>query len=305
MSSPESSTLTTGSTEPPTLKRRLFVGMQHVLPQHLLTSVVYAVTRSRVPAIKNRLIGSFMRGFRPDMNDAVEPNPFAYGSFNDFFTRALRPDARPIARDPGTLASPVDGTVSQVGRIDGAQVLQAKGRCYSLDALLAGSGEWTARFKGGAFATLYLAPYNYHRIHMPLAGTLKAAWYVPGKLFSVNATTAAAVDNLFARNERVVCVFENGPLVFAMVLVGALFVGSMTTVWHGDITPRRPRRASPLAVTGLAAPAHLEAGDEMGRFNMGSTVILVLPPGTTQWLPDLRAGSTIRMGQPLARVSTP
>jgi phosphatidylserine decarboxylase len=302
MSTPESSTLVTGTTERPTLKRKLFVGMQHVLPQHLLTSVVYSVTRSRSPAIKNRLIGSFMRGFRPDMSDAVEPNPFAYPSFNDFFIRALRPEARPIARGPGVLASPVDGTVSQLGRIDGTQLFQAKGRHYSVDALLAGSGEWASRFKGGAFATLYLAPYNYHRIHMPLPGTLKAAWYVPGKLFSVNATTAAAVDNLFARNERVVCVFENGPLVYAMVLVGALFVGSMTTVWHGDITPRRPRR--PISLTpNPSASARLEQGDEMGRFNMGSTVILVLPPGSTQWNADLQAGSTIRMGQALARVT--
>ena len=304
MSTPETSTLTTGTSEQPTLKRKLFVGMQHVLPQHFLTSIVYAVTRSRSPAIKNGLIGSFMRGFKPEMGDAVEPNPLAYGSFNEFFTRALRPDARPIARDPRTLISPVDGTVSQLGRIDGTQIFQAKGRHYSLDALLGGAGDWTARFSGGAFATLYLAPYNYHRIHMPLAGSLKAAWYVPGKLFSVNATTAAAVDSLFARNERVVCVFENGPLVFAMVLVGALFVGSMETVWHGEITPRRPRRPIELPVTGLRAPARLEQGDEMGRFNMGSTVILVLPPSTTQWNAELRTGATIRMGQPLARVGT-
>jgi phosphatidylserine decarboxylase len=303
MSSSESSTLVSGTTERPTLKRRLFVGIQHVLPQHLLTSVVYSVTRSRTPGIKNRLIGSFMRGFRPDMSDAVEPNPLAYPTFNEFFTRALRPDARPIARDEKTLVSPVDGTVSQIGPIDGTQLFQAKGRYYSLQALLAGSAEWTARFKDGAFATLYLAPYNYHRIHMPLTGTVVAAWYVPGKLFSVNATTAAAVDSLFARNERVVCVFENGPLVFAMVLVGALFVGSMATVWHGDVTPRRPRRASALPVSGTAAPTRLEQGAEMGRFNMGSTVILLLPPGTTQWRSELDAGTTIRMGQPLARMA--
>jgi phosphatidylserine decarboxylase len=305
MSAPETSTLTTGTTEPPTLKRKLFVGMQHVLPQHLLTSIVYSVTRSRSPGLKNWLIRNFVRGFDPDMSDAVEPNPLAYESFNEFFTRALRPDARPIARDTRTLTSPVDGTVSQLGRIDGTQLFQAKGRHYSLSALLAGSDTWNARFTGGAFATLYLAPYNYHRIHMPLGGTLVAAWYVPGKLFSVNATTAAAVDNLFARNERVVCVFENGPLVFAMVLVGALFVGSMETVWHGEITPRRPRQPMQLPVSNLRAPARLEQGDEMGRFNMGSTVILVLPPETTQWFSELRSGVPIRMGQPLARMTAP
>ena len=303
MSTPETSTLTTGTNEQPTLKRKLFVGMQYVLPQHFLTSIVYSLTRSRSPAVKNGLIRGFVRGFHPEMGDAVEPNPLAYGSFNEFFTRALRPDARPIVRDRRTLISSVDGTVSQLGRIDGTRIFQAKGRHYSLDALLAGQ-EWAARFSGGAFATLYLAPYNYHRIHMPLTGTLVAAWYVPGKLFSVNATTAAAVDGLFARNERVVCVFENGPLVFAMVLVGALFVGSMATVWHGEITPRRPRRPIELPVTDLAAPTRLEQGDEMGRFNMGSTVILVLPAGTTQWNAELRAGATIRMGEPLARVGT-
>lgn len=282
---------------------KLFIGTQHVLPQHLLTSVVYKLTRSRSPAFKNWLISSFVRGFHPDMSDAVEPNPLAYDSFNEFFTRALRPDARPMVRDERSLVSPVDGTVSQLGPLDGSQILQAKGRHYSLEALLAGSAEWNSRFVGGSFATLYLAPYNYHRIHMPLTGTLKAAWYVPGKLFSVNQVTAAAVDRLFARNERVVCIFENGPLTFAMVLVGALFVGSMTTVWHGDITPRRPRQACQLPVSGLAAPVRLEQGAEMGRFNMGSTVILVLPPGTAQWRSELTAGKTIRMGQPLARMT--
>ncbi|MEP7245651.1 MAG: archaetidylserine decarboxylase, partial [Gammaproteobacteria bacterium] len=204
MSTPETSTLTSGTNERPTLAGKMFVGLQHVMPQHLLTSVVYSLTRSRAAFIKDALIGSFMRGFQPDMSDAVEPNPHAYASFNDFFIRLLRPEARPIARGPGTLVSPVDGTISQLGPIEGKQVFQAKGRHYSLDALLAGPPEWNARFTGGSFATLYLAPYNYHRIHMPLTGTLKAAWYVPGKLFSVNATTASAVDSLFARNERVV-----------------------------------------------------------------------------------------------------
>jgi phosphatidylserine decarboxylase len=285
------------------MKKKMFVGMQHVLPQHFLTSIVYSVTRSRRPGVKNALIKSFMRGFHPDMTDAVEPNPLAYGSFNEFFTRPLRADARPVARDPQTLVSPVDGTISQLGSIEGNQIVQAKGRSYSLEALLAGQPEWNARFVGGAFATLYLAPYNYHRIHMPMAGTLVAAWYVPGKLFSVNATTAAGVDRLFARNERVVCILENGPLLFAMVLVGALFVGSMTTVWHGDVTPRYPRRPAALPISDMRSPLRLEQAQEMGRFNMGSTVILVLPPGTTTWDPALRPGDTVRMGQALARIN--
>jgi phosphatidylserine decarboxylase len=305
MSHVQSSTLVSGTAEGPTLKKRMFVGLQHVLPQHFLTSIVYSLTRSRRPGVKNALISSFVRNFHPDMSDAVQPNPLAYGSFNEFFTRPLRAAARPVARDAHTLVSPVDGTVSQVGALDGNQIIQAKGRTYSLEALLAGPQEWSTRFLGGAFATLYLAPYNYHRIHMPLTGTLVAAWYVPGRLFSVNATTAAGVDRVFARNERVVCVFENGPLVFAMVLVGALFVGSMTTVWHGEITPRRPRRPLTLTVDDLRSPTRLEQGAEMGRFNMGSTVILLLPPGTTTWDSPLRAGDTIRMGQALARIGAP
>ncbi|HEY1283649.1 MAG TPA: archaetidylserine decarboxylase [Steroidobacteraceae bacterium] len=305
MSHVESSTLVSGTSEGPTLKKRLFVGLQHVLPQHFLTSIVYSLTRSRRSGLKNALINRFVRNFHPDMSDAVEPDPLAYGSFNEFFTRPLRADARPVARDAATLVSPVDGTISQIGSLQGNEIIQAKGRTYSLEALLAGPAQWHQRFLGGSFGTLYLAPYNYHRIHMPLTGALVDAWYVPGKLFSVNATTAAGVDRVFARNERVVCLFENGPLVFAMVLVGALFVGSMTTVWHGDITPRRPRRPLRLPVDDLRSPTRLQQGAEMGRFNMGSTVILLLPPGTTTWDPQLRPGDAIRMGQALARISAP
>lgn len=305
MSSNDSSALAAASTPPaPTLGQKSFVALQHVMPQHLLTSVVYKATRSRTPAIKNWLIGSFMRGFKPDMSDAVQPDPLAYGSFNEFFTRALKPEARPFTRDAGTLISPVDGTIAQIGRIEGNQIVQAKGHHYSLEALLARPSDWTAQFRGGSFATLYLAPYNYHRIHMPLDGTLKAAWYVPGDLFSVNATTAAAVDRLFARNERVVCLFEDHGLTYAMVLVGALFVGSMTTVWHGDITPRRPRTPLELRIDGGMKPdVFARQGDEMGRFNMGSTVVLVLPPGTTNWLPECTSLVPIRMGQPLAKMA--
>jgi phosphatidylserine decarboxylase len=305
MSPNDSPSLAAASTPPPpSLGQKSFVALQHVLPQHLLTSVVYKATRSRTPAIKNWLIGSFMRGFKPEMSDAVQPDPLAYASFNDFFTRALKPDARPFTRDPGTLISPVDGTIAQIGHIDGNQIVQAKGHHYSLEALLARPSDWTRQFRGGAFATLYLAPYNYHRIHMPLDGTLKAAWYVPGDLFSVNATTAAAVDRLFARNERVVCLFEDGPLTYAMVLVGALFVGSMTTIWHGDITPRRPRTPLDLRVGGgTTSDVFARQGDEMGRFNMGSTVVLVLPPGTTNWRPECQSLVPIRMGQPLAKIS--
>ena len=277
---------------------RLFVGMQHLLPQHALTRIVYSLTRNRAPFIKNALISRFVRHFKPDMSEAAQPDPLAFGSFNEFFTRALRADARPIDSNPNALVSPVDGIISQLGPLDGSQLAQAKGLYYTLDSLLDGRHEYAVQFAGGAFATLYLAPFNYHRIHMPFTGTLRAAWHVPGNLFSVNAVTAASVAGLFARNERVVCIFENGPLTFAMILVGALFVGSMETIWHGEITPRRPRRGCDLA----PHPTPLLRGLEMGRFNMGSTVILLLPRHAAEWLPSIRSGSGIRVGQAMARL---
>jgi phosphatidylserine decarboxylase len=291
------------SIDSPTLGARLFVALQHLLPQHFLSRVVHRIARGRMWLVKTLLIKSFVRGFRPDMSEATQPDPLQYPSFNAFFTRTLRPGARPVDLDPGALVAPVDGTISQIGRLDGSKLVQAKGHDYTLEALLDGAPQWAERFAGGMFATLYLAPYDYHRIHMPVAGTLRAAWFVPGRLFSVNAVTAAAVPGLFARNERVVCAFEDGPLAFAMVLVGALFVGSIATVWHGDVTPRSPRRRVELPLDTRRAALHLNKGAEMGRFNMGSTVILLLPPGVAQWLPKFDAGRPIQVGRMLARLN--
>ena len=282
---------------------RAFVALQYLLPQHLLSALAYELTRSRVPWLKNALIGAFLKRFRPDVSDAAQPDPFAFESFNAFFTRALRADARPVDPDPAALVSPVDGSVSQLGRLDGSWLVQAKGHAYTLESLLGADGAWAEAFRGGAFATLYLAPFNYHRIHMPLAGTLRAAWYVPGQLFSVNAATAASVPGLFARNERLVCIFGAGPLSFALVLVGALFVGSIATVWHGEVTPRRPRRRTELPLDGSRAELSLPRGAELGRFNMGSTVILLLPPGSAEWRATLAPGSTVRVGAALARLA--
>ncbi len=288
---------------------------------------MHRLARCRAAPVKNALIRAFVLGYRPRLDEAAEPDPLRYGSFNDFFTRALRPDARPI--DPGSeVVSPVDGTVSQIGYLDDLTLIQAKDRTYQLGSLLgsgasaagrdphaAGGGvgaaggahgiigraaEWTRRLAGGAYATLYLAPYNYHRIHMPVAARLTAAWYVPGRLFSVNAATAAGVTGLFARNERVVCAFERGDgLPFAMVLVGALFVGSIATRWHGDITPCSPRQPRELPVP---PGAYLEQGAEMGRFNMGSTVIVIFPRDSLTWRAGLGPGSRIQVGQALARL---
>ncbi len=282
---------------------RAFVALQYLLPQHLLSALVHELTRSRVRWLKNALIGGFLRHFHPDMSDAEQPDPLAYESFNAFFTRALRTSARPADPDPSAIVSPVDGSVSQLGRLDGSWLLQAKGYAYTLESLLAADGTWASTFRGGSFATLYLAPFNYHRVHMPLAGTLRAAWYVPGRLFSVNATTAASVPGLFARNERLVCLFDAGPLNFALVLVGALFVGSMSTVWHGEVTPRRPRQRADLPLDAGRSSLTLARGAEVGRFNMGSTVILLLPPGKAEWQATLAPGSSVRLGATLARLT--
>jgi phosphatidylserine decarboxylase len=291
-----------GGAAAPPLRDRLFVALQHLLPQHMLSRLVLRLTRIRLRPFKNLLIRSFVRHFRPDMSEAAQPNPLLYPSFNAFFTRSLRPGARPIDIDPGALTSPVDGTVSQIGLLDGSMIPQAKGHDYTIEALFDGAPQWAERFKGGAFATLYLAPYNYHRIHMPLAGTLRSAWFVPGHLYSVNAVTAAAVPGLFAKNERVVCVFEEGPRAFAMVLVGALFVGSIGTIWHGDVTPFSPRRRADLPLDVDRAPLRLGKGMEMGRFNMGSTVILLLQPDMLDWLPKFVPGTRIEVGKMLARL---
>jgi phosphatidylserine decarboxylase len=231
------------------------------------------------------------------LSDAVERDPTAYASFNEFFTRALRDGTRPVDADPRAIVSPVDGTVSEAGTLTADRLLQAKGHDYTLRALLAGNTAWERTFAGGSFATIYLAPYNYHRIHMALPGELRESFYVPGRLFSVNRTTARLVPGLFSRNERVFCGFDSGGMPWGIVLVGALNVGSMATVWHGDVTPRKHREVTALPVTGQLAPIGLPKGAEMSRFNMGSTVILLLPPGASQWASTLAAGRTLRMGE--------
>jgi phosphatidylserine decarboxylase len=243
------------------------------------------------------LIRLFVRGFDPDMTDAVEREPTAYPSFNEFFTRALREGTRPVDPDPRAIVSPVDGTVSEAGMLSADRLLQAKGHDYSLRALLAGNSAWERTFAGGSFATIYLAPYNYHRIHMPLAGDLRESFYVPGRLFSVNRTTAQLVPGLFSRNERVFCGFDCSGMPWAIILVGALNVGSMATVWHGDVTPRKHREVTALPVSDVLAPPTLAKGAEMARFNMGSTVILLLPPGAARWQDSLTAGRVLRMGE--------
>ena len=283
------------------LRDRLFVGFQYLLPQHTLSRLILAVTRVRAPWFKNLLTWGFLKLFSVDMSEAVQPDPYAYRTFNDFFTRALRPEARPIAPNPGAIVSPVDGMVSECGAIDENRLLQAKGQVYTLGDLLA-EQPWAEHFEGGSFATIYLAPYNYHRIHMALRGALTDTVYVPGKLFSVNSATARQVPRLFARNERVLTLFDTAFGRCALVLVGALNVGSMATVWAGNITPAARR-----LVTRIRCPSlTLEKGAELGRFNMGSTVILLFEPNRVEWHPLLRADSVVQLGQPIGQgLATP
>jgi len=278
---------------------RWFVALQYLLPQHLLSRLIGAIARCRYSWVRRPLIAAFMRGFRPDMSDAVQPDPQAYASFNLFFTRSLRPQARSPSPAAHAIDSPVDGRISAIGQSTRGRLIQAKGRDYGLRELLAGNEALADSLVDGLFMTIYLAPFNYHRIHMALGGTLRGAWYVPGRLFSVNEATARHVPGLFARNERVILQFDGAQGPHVLVMVGALFVGSMGTVWHGDIAPKRARGSIPLPIppAALAAPATLSRGAELGRFNMGSTVILLLPPGTSQWEPSLASGSVLRVGQ--------
>jgi phosphatidylserine decarboxylase len=279
----------------------LFVSLQYLLPQHGLSRIVHWLMRVQTPVFKNLLIRWFIGQFKVEMDDATRRRADDYRSFNDFFTRALNQDARPVAFGVDNLVSPVDGRVSQLGVIDGRRILQAKGNTYTIDQLLGGDDALASQFQGGAFATLYLAPFNYHRIHMPLSGKLKSMTYIPGKLFSVSEATVRGVPGLFARNERVVCAFEtdHGPMV--MVLVGALFVGSIETVWAGEITPGGPTGITRSDYRGEKS-IRLVQGEEMGRFNMGSTVILLMPKGKCKWLATLAAGKPICMGELLASV---
>ncbi|MDQ7075960.1 MAG: archaetidylserine decarboxylase [Gammaproteobacteria bacterium] len=267
---------------------------QYLLPHHALSRVIYFFTRLKTP-LKNPVGRWFIKTFKVDMSEAQEANIEAYASFNEFFTRELKTGLRPIDPTEHGLTSPVDGTVSQAMPIENGSVFQAKGRDYTLLELLGGDADLTARFDGGIFSTLYLSPRDYHRIHMPQEGTLKQMIYIPGRLFSVAAHTVRVVPRLFARNERVVALFEteHGPL--AMVLVGAMNVSAIDTVWQQKITPskgkgvRRWDYSDEQAIT-------LKQGEEMGRFNMGSTVILVASAGA-QWSEHLQAGEPVRMGE--------
>jgi phosphatidylserine decarboxylase len=278
---------------------RAFALLQDLLPQHLMSRAMHAVARSQTPWVRNAILRFVLRAYpQIDLGEAANPDPFSYPSFNAFFTRALKPDARPLAGGARDLVSPVDGTLSQLGTVSAGQLLQAKGMHYTAGALLADDAA-AARYEGGGFACIYLAPYNYHRIHMPLEGCLTATRYVPGRLYSVNAGTTRIVPELFARNERVVCEFDTGLGPLAVVMVGALFVGSIETVFAGEVNPPRMRGGLVSHIeTGIGRT--FARGEELGRFNMGSTVVLLLGHRATRFAERLGPGSTLRLGQALA-----
>lgn len=285
------------------MKDTLFILLQHLLPQHLLSRLVGQLAECRAPWIKNPFINWFRKRYRVDMSQAQEPNPEAYEHFNAFFTRALKPDARPLDNTPGAILSPADGVISQLGPIEHGRIFQAKGRSYGLTTLLGGNSERAEPFINGRFATVYLSPRDYHRVHMPVRGTLRETVYVPGDLYSVNQVTATGVDNLFARNERLVAIFdtEHGPM--AMVLVGAMIVAGIETVWNGQVAPTSKRPVI-LDRSYEQTPVTLEQGAEMGRFKLGSTVILLFGPDAVQWQDSLGAGSPVVMGRTLGQATT-
>ncbi|SEG02360.1 phosphatidylserine decarboxylase [Alcanivorax sp. DSM 26293] len=273
---------------------KLFVTLQYLIPQHGLSRLVGMLARSEVPWIKTTFISLFMKRFGIDLSEAQIEDPDQFETFNAFFTRALKPDARPLeASDAADIACPADGAVSQLGAIRANQVFQAKGHDYSLYDLLGGDSALASEFTNGQFATIYLSPRDYHRVHMPVTGTLRETRYVPGDLFSVNEATANGVPNLFARNERLVCIFdtEHGPA--AVILVGAMIVAGIETVFSGQVTPL-PKQVVTTDYQ-RTAPITLEKGDELGRFLLGSTVVLLFPEGKARFEPDLKAGSLVRV----------
>ena len=275
------------------------VALQYLLPKRAITQFAGWCAHSRAIWWTHNVIPWFIRRYGVNMDEAANPDPLSYPTFNQFFTRPLRPGVRPLA--PEGFVCPVDGAISQFGDIEDDQIFQAKGHRYSTRALVGGDAKLAAQFRNGSFATIYLSPKDYHRIHMPCEARLRRMIYVPGELFSVNPVTAQGVPGLFARNERVVCVFDvphgtrGQTRPFVQVLVGATIVGSMATVWHGVVNPPRTREVREW--TYQDDPCLLQRGEEMGCFLLGSTVVLLWPKDTIDFHPRWSAGQTVRMGE--------
>jgi phosphatidylserine decarboxylase len=280
-------------------KNRLFTCLQKFLPQHLLSRMVGYLARSRVRWIKNSFIRFIIWRFEIDLSEAVQTDPFVYENFNDFFTRRLRPEARPIAPGAQGVVSPADGTISAFGEISDGRIFQAKGFDFSCVELLGGDETLAQQFANGQFMTVYLAPKDYHRVHMPISGQLQKMIYVPGKLFSVNKASVENIPRLFARNERVICVFSTaiGPVV--VILVGAMIVASIQTVWGGQVAPQRSQQIQHWDYQD--SDISLEKGAELGLFAMGSTVITLFPKQALQFQ-SLTAQTPLKMGQLIAQI---
>ncbi|WDA40011.1 archaetidylserine decarboxylase [Erythrobacter sp. BLCC-B19] len=275
----------------------LFIALQHIVPQHALSRLAGSLAASQTPWLRDAMIARFAAAYGVDLTEAAR-GIGDFTSFNDFFTRELKPGARPLADAARFILSPADGAVSQLGPITGGRIIQAKGRDYSVAELLGCSAAEAARFEGGRFITIYLSPKDYHRVHMPAAGTLAATRYIPGDLFSVNTATADGVDRLFARNERLSCRFDGPDGHFASVMVGAMIVAGIDTVWPNTF---RTHVSAPVDEDFAGQARTFAAGDEMGRFYLGSTVVLVFEPGKAEWREGLKAGDPLRMGEAIGQ----
>lgn len=279
---------------------RLFIIMQHLLPQHLISRLVGCLANSQHRFIKDTFISWFVRRYQVDMSEAQCSDPLQFKTFNDFFTRALKAGARPIAEGDAVVC-PADGAINQSGPIHQGRLLQAKDRSFSLVDLLGGDARRAEPFQDGCFTTVYLSPRDYHRVHMPVTGTLKKMIYIPGKLFSVNQTTSDNVQGLFARNERAVCLFETEAGPMALVLVGAMIVAGVDTVWAGHVCPAG-RGCTEVDYSDKNPPIHIMKGEEVGRFRLGSTVVAVFGPGMVSQVPELQPGTKVRMGQAIGQL---
>ena len=283
-----------------TIKEALTTLPQYVLPHHTLSKMMSKLTHCENKVWKNLFIKQVIRHYGVNMDEALEQDITIYKSFNDFFTRELKPDVRPLTTERNAIACPADGVVSQAGNITNGDIFQAKGKSYTAIDLLGGSAERAEPFNNGVFATIYLSPKDYHRLHMPLTGTLREMVHIPGRLFSVNTATTNSVPGLFARNERVAALFDTEAGPMALVLVGAIFVSSIETIWHGVVTP-----PSITAVQSWHYHDHaplLKIGEEMGRFNMGSTIIVLFGKDKAHWDNELTADKLVRLGERIGKI---
>lgn len=281
------------------MKKKLFVNIQHITPKHGLSALMGKLAETRVNWLKNYIIRSFSKLYKVSMNEALVENLHDYPTFNDFFTRQLKHNARPICTDPKSIASPADGTIAELGKITDRQLLQAKNSYFNLDSLFGGDKETANLFQNGDFATIYLAPHNYHRVHMPVDGTLIKSIYVPGKLFSVNRMTTDLIPNLYCRNERLISLFDTAQGPMAVIMVGALIVGSMQTVWM-----QKPVRGRSI-MTDASNNTIFKKGDELGHFKLGSTVVLLFAKDAINWLNSVQAGDSTQVGQIIGQDNFP